>query len=286
VAIDPATCGATTAPIERSWNADDCILYALAVGAGRDDPFAELAFTTENSAGVEQRALPTFGALLGRPSPDALPLIGDYDPARLVQAGQAVVLHRPVPVAGTLRATTTITDVADKGSGALVTLTTDSVDAGTGAPLLRTVTSLFVRGAGGFGEGRSTTVHRAPPERAPDHVVTYGTLPGQALLYRLCGDRNPLHSDPAFAVAAGFDGPILHGLCVFGFAGRALMHAVCEGDPSRVGRIAGRFRAPTRPCDTLIVSIWVDDGGESATSSTTTADGVEVISDGQLELRA
>ena len=201
--IDPAACGVMGEPVERAWTSTDCILYALAVGAGREDPSAELAFTTENTLDVPQQVLPTFGATLGRPTPDVLERIGTFDPAMLVQAGQTVALHRPIPVAGSLRATSTLASVEDKGSGALVTITTDSVETSTGEPLLTTTTSLFVRGEGGFGGKRTRTRRHAPPERVPDHVVTDATLPGQALLYRLVGDRNPLHSDPAFAAGGG-----------------------------------------------------------------------------------
>ena len=284
--IDPAACGVTGEPVERTWTSTDCILYTVAVGAGRDDPSAELAFTTENTLDVPQQVLPTFGATLGRPTPDMLEGIGTFDPAMLVQAGQTVALHRPIPAAGSLRATSTLAGIADKGSGALVTITTDSVDTRAGEPLLTTTTSLFVRGEGGFGGKRTPTARHAPPERAPDHVVTDATLPGQALLYRLVGDRNPLHSDPAFARAAGFDGPILHGLCVFGFTGRALLRLLCAGDVTRFGHIEGRFSQPTLPGDTLSVSIWVADDAASATFTTTTQRGTTVISGGVWRARA
>ncbi len=284
--IDLAACGVTGEPVERTWTPTDCILYALAVGAGLDDPSAELAFTTENTRDVPQQVLPTFGATLGRPAPDILERIGTFDPALLVQAGQTVALHRPIPVAGSLRATSTLARIEDKGSGALVTITTDSVDTRSGEPLMTTTTSLFVRGEGGFGGARTSTPRQAPPAPSPDHVVTDATRPGQALLYRLVGDRNPLHSDPAFARAAGFDGPILHGLCVFGFTGRALLRVLCGGDATRFGRIEGRFSQPTMPGDTLSVSIWTDDDATSAVFRTTTPRGTTVISDGVWRARA
>jgi acyl dehydratase len=284
--IDPTGCGVTGNPFDRSWTSTDCILYSLAVGAGDDDPSRELAFTTENTNGVEQQALPTFGAIIGRPTPDVLGMAGTFDPAMLVHAGQSVTLHRPIPVEGAIRATTTLTEVEDKRSGALITFTTESLDVSSGEPLLTTTSALFVRGEGGFGGARTAAVRRRPPERAPDHVVPYATSPGQALLYRLCGDRNPLHSDPAFARSAGFDRPILHGLCAYGFTGRALLHSLCDGDPARFGSIEGRFSRPTLPGDMLIVSIWLDDEGVDATFTTTTHDGATVISDGRFAPRA
>jgi len=197
-----------------------------------------------------------------------------------------VQLHRPIPLEGTARSTSTLVSVEDKGSGALLTTETESVDAATGEPMFTTRSSVFIRGEGGFGGERTPTVRNEPPDRAPDHEVTYRTLPGQALLYRLCGDRNPLHSDPAFAAAGGFDRPILHGLCTYGFTGRALLHALCGSDPARFGRMEGRFSRPVMPGDTLTVSMWLDDGGAAATFRTATQDGTIVLDGGRLTLRA
>ena len=211
--------------------------------------------------------------------------IGTYNPAMLVHAGQSVELHRPIPVEGTVRTTGTVTGVEDKGSGALVTTEASSVDAATGEPMFTTRSSVFIRGEGGFGGERTPTAKVEPPARDPDHEVTYRTLPGQALLYRLCGDRNPLHSDPAFAAAGGFDRPILHGLCTYGFTGRALLHALCDSDPKRFGRMEGRFSRPVMPGDTLTVSMWLDDDGAAATFQTRTGDGTVVIDGGRLTLR-
>jgi len=154
-----------------------------------------------------------------------------------------------------------VTGIYDKGSGAVVVSESTSVDAGSGQPCFSTTTSLFIRGEGGFGGERGPSSTVPMPEREPDEVVTYPTRTDQALLYRLSGDRNPLHSDPVFAKRAGFDRPILHGLCTYGFTGRALLHAVCGSDPARFGTMAGRFSRPTYPGDTLTVAIW-DDGDE------------------------
>ena len=138
----------------------------------------------------------------------------------------------------------------------------ESRDPQSGELLLRTKMSAFIRGEGGFGGDRGPAGGRnAPPDRAPDHVVSYETRPDQALIYRLSGDRNPLHSDPEFARMAGFDRPILHGLCTYGFTGRALLHALCDSDPSRFGGMEGRFSKPVLPGDTLAVSIWEDGDG-------------------------
>ena len=133
-----------------------------------------------------------------------------------------------------------------------------TVLASTGEPLWDSTTTLFVRGEGGFGGERGSSDHWAPPDRPADHVVAYPTAVNQALIYRLSGDRNPLHSDPWLAGLAGQDRPILHGLCGYGFTGRALLHTICESDPARFGTFSARFSSPVLPGDTLTVHIWVE----------------------------
>ena len=242
-------------PVELSWSADDALLYALSVGAGQQDPCSELEFTTENSAGRPVRVLPTFGILLGRGSLN-VPL-GEINQAATVHAGQTITAHRPLPAAGTARSVATVTGIYDKGSAAQVVMEIETTDATTGEPLATQSASIFVRGEGGFGGDRGPGTRWAPPERPPDHVVTYQTRPEQALLYRLTGDHNPLHADPAFAARAGFQRPILHGLCTYGYTGRALLHAVCGSDPARFKSMEARFTRPVLPGDELDVAIWM-----------------------------
>ena len=155
------------------------------------------------------------------------------------------------------------------------------MDGETGEPRFSTRTGLFIRGEGGFGGERGPSGARnQPPSRDPDHVVSYATRADQALLYRLSGDRNPLHSDPAFAKRAGFDRPILHGLCTFGMAGRALLHTLCGSDPARFSSMEARFSRPIYPGDTLSVSMWVD--GREAVFRTETQDGTVVLDGGRM----
>jgi acyl dehydratase len=270
-------------PVERSWDADDALLYALGVGAGADDPLQELQFTTENSTGVELRMLPTF-AVLAAQAGGARRKLGDFDPALLVHAEQGFELHAPLPTAGRVRVTTTVTGMYDKGSGALVTSEANAVDAESGKHLVTSRGGTFIRGEGGFGGERGPRDDWAAPERDPDHVVRYRTKPDQALIYRLSGDRNPLHADPTFAARGGFPRPILHGLCTYGFTGRALLHALCDGDPDRFHSMYGRFSRPVLPGDELVVSIWRDgDGprGSTALFRTATGDGNVVIDRGR-----
>lgn len=282
--IDPEAVGRTTEPVEHSWDSEDCLLYALGVGAGALDPTGfELEYTTENSADIDQRVLPTFAVILGAGASQGLPSFGTFNPAMLVHGEQAIELHGPIPVRGTVRTTSTVTGVWDKGSGAVVTLESTSVDATTGEPRFANTTSVFIRGEGGFGGERGPSGPRnVAPERVPDHVVTYTTRPDQALLYRLSGDRNPLHSDPSFAKMAGFDRPILHGLCTYGFTGRALLHTLCGSDPASFKAMEGRFSKPVFPGDTLTVSMWVE--GNEAVFRTETQRGDVVIDAGRFRM--
>ena len=261
--IDPGAVGATSDKVEISWTSTDCLLYALGVGAGAADPAAELEYTTENSIGVQQQVLPTFPVILGI---DALrgvyPKIGPFDHAMLVHAEQSVTLHAPLPVEGRVTTQATVSAMWDKGSGAVVSTDTIAVDTTSGQPLFTLGASVFIRGEGGWGGDRGPGKPADPPDRAPDHELTYATRIDQALLYRLSGDRNPLHSDPQYAAKAGFAAPILHGLCTYGFTGRALLHALCDGDAEQFGSMSGRFSRPVMPGDTLTVSMWrLDDGG-------------------------
>jgi acyl dehydratase len=143
----------------------------------------------------------------------------------------------------------------------VVATSTVANDKATGKALWTTTSSAFIRGEGGWGGDRGPSGAVEFPDRAPDHTVAYATRPDQALLYRLSGDRNPLHSDPKFAAMGGFDRPILHGLCSFGFTGRALLHALCQSDPDRFVSMAARFSKPVFPGEELTVTMWVTGEG-------------------------
>jgi acyl dehydratase len=169
--------------------------------------------------------------------------------------------------------------IYDKGKAGVAVLETLAFDT-SGAPLFTNASTLFIRGAGGFdGDRGPSAPDNSPPDRAADHSVTYQTSVDQALVYRLSGDRNPLHSDPAFAARAGFDRPILHGLCTYGFSGRALVHTVCEGDASRFRHIEGRFVSPVFPGEALTVRIW---GTGDGTAVFTTSVGDRLVIDNGL----
>src|SRR6201987_2168669 len=282
--LDHTLVGVPSEPQERSWDSKDALLYAVGVGAVPGDPLQELEFTTENCEGIEQQVLPTFGVLIAQARPGRT--LGEFDPALLVHAEQAFELHRPLPVAGTVRTTATVTGIYDKGSGALVVTENVAVDAATGEPLVTSQTGTFTRGGGGLGGPRGAAEEPWQlPDRAPDFQVVRETRPEQALIYRLSGDRNPLHVDPKFAARGGFSQPILHGLCTYGVTGRALLQALCDGDPARFGSMSGRFSRPVWPGESLTISIWRQDGSDTALFQTTKDDGTVVIDRGRVRER-
>jgi len=281
--LDQSLVGVPSEPQERTWSSTDALLYAIGVGAGLGDPLAELEFTTENSEGVRQQVLPTYAVLVAQPRTGRR--LGDFDRAMLVHAEQAFELHRPLPVSGTVRTVSTVTGIYDKGSGALVASENVAVDAESGEKLVTSTSGAFIRGEGGFGGERGPSDRWQRPDRPPAQQVVQPTRPEQALLYRLSGDRNPLHADPKFAARGGFSRPILHGLCTYGVTGRALLHALCGSDPARFRSMSGRFSRPVLPGDTLTVSIWLQDG-DTALFQTATQDGTVVIDHGRMRFRA
>jgi acyl dehydratase len=251
--------GTSGEPHTVSWTSDEALLYAIGVGAGQDDPLAELALTTENSHGVEQRVLPTFGVVLNQFRGGSRLDIGTFNPAMLVHAEQSVALSGAIPPSGSLEVTSTVTGIYDKGSGALVVSEATGRLTGAADPLVVTRSSLFIRGEGGFGiAGPQDSWPQ--PEREPDRVLTASTRPDQALLYRLSGDHNPLHSDPSFAARAGFPRPILHGMCTYGVVGRVLLAALADGDPERFAGMSGRFSKPVFPGGELTIRVWQSEG--------------------------
>ena len=271
--INPDKVGATSAPARFSWSSRDAIIYALGVGAGVHD----LPFTIEK----DQQVLPTYAVIPGMLAIGAIQGVGDLNFAMMVHGEQGIRLHADLPVDGTVDVTGEITGIWDKGSGALI----EFLGKGTtpdGQLLFETTTALFFRGEGGFGGERGPGGSAGVPDRAPDHKIDLPTSFDQALLYRLSGDTNPVHSDPEMARMVGFDRPILHGLCTYGFAGRGLLQEVCGGDPSRFGSMSARFTKPVYPGQTLVLSIW-DEGDEFAFQAATD---VTVLDAGRFSVRS
>ena len=262
--LNPDAVGATGDPRTISWTSKDALLYAVGIGAGQ----ADLQFSTENTQDTPQVVYPTFAVVAGSGSPaggrSAMSQIGSFNWALLVHGSQAITLHRPIPVEAEAVTQDKVVAMYDKGKAAVVVVENE-VKLTTGEPLWNTRSSAFIRGEGGWGgdRGPSGPQNEPPADRAPDEEVTLQTLPDQAFVYRLSGDRNPLHTDPSFAALGGFDRPILHGLCTYGFTGRALLGALCDNDVTRFHHIEGRFSSPVMPGDALTVRMWRTAAGEA-----------------------
>jgi acyl dehydratase len=271
--INPEAVGAKGAPSKRSWTSKDALLYAVGIGAGTD----ELQYTTENTKNIDQKVFPTFAVIVGG---GGIPMreVGSFNPTLMVHGEQGIELLGEIPAEGEIESVGECTAIYDKGSAAVLEFTSESKNVATGEVLLRTRTSLFCRGEGGWGGDRGPSEKIQFPSRTSDRQVSYTTREDQALTYRLSGDRNPLHSDPSFAAMGGFEKPILHGLCTYGFTGRGLLNEICGGDAGRFKSMNARFSKPVFPGDTLTVSIWVD--GSEALFKTTNQDGDVVIDQG------
>lgn len=261
MAIDiEAALGAAPTTRVLSWSARDVLLYHLSLGAGRDaatDP--ELGWTFER----DLRVLPTFALVAGRGvsagdgrAAPAMSMPGiDIDLRRVLHGGQSLTVHRPLPVAGSATLTTRVADVWDKGKAAVVVLEHAASDE-AGEPLWTTEMQIWARGEGGFGGDPGPESSSPETNAVPDHVIDVPTTPDQALLYRLNGDLNPLHIDPEFARAAGFDAPILHGLASYGILAKALVDHLLDGDPARLHSLTVRFAGTLTPGQTIRTTVW------------------------------
>ena len=253
-----AALGVEFGAVEFSWAATDVQLYNLAVGAGADpmNP-AELSYVIDDKPQV----LPTFGCVAAsfhQVEPPTVSWPGvDIDLARVLHASEQIQLPAALPAAGRGQAVSRIVEIWDKGTAAVVVLET-VVTGLDGAVLWTQRRSIFARGEGGFGGSRGPATADVMPRREPDFDVEIPVLPQQALLYRLCGDRNPLHSEPGFAAAAGFPRPILHGLCTFGMTCKTMVDTCLDSDASQVGAYRARFAGVAYPGEMLRLSIWQD----------------------------
>ncbi len=283
--VNPNAVGCTSSVCERTWTPADTMLYALSIGAGAEDPTGtDLQFVTENSTGIELVALPTFAVILGSGVPGLTEHFGTYDKSQLVHAEQSVELHAPLPPLGCADVQASVVGVYDKGTAAIIETRTTAKDTASGSPLFTTGANVFIRGEGGWGGDRGPATSPIVPDREPDAEAIVSTRPDQALLYRLNGDRNPLHSDPVFAARGGFDRPILHGLCTFGITGRVLLRELCADDVNRFVGMSGRFSRPVFPGEKLTVAIWrLADG--TAAVRTTSSSGEVVLDRGSCRIR-
>ncbi|MER7663837.1 MaoC/PaaZ C-terminal domain-containing protein [Streptomyces sp. NPDC096193] len=284
--IDPAKAvAAEPRSAEITWDRKDVQLYHLGLGAGTPatDP-AELRYTLESRLHV----LPSFATVAGAGKGVVGGLTGpglDIDLASVLHGGQTVRLHRPIPSAGTALSTTRVAAVYDKGKAAVLVLRTEAAD--DDGPLWTNDSQIFVRGEGGFGGERGPSSRTELPASEPDKTVEKPIREDQALLYRLSGDLNPLHADPEFAARAGFDRPILHGLCSYGMALKAVVDTLLDGDVTRVRSCTTRFAGIVFPGETLRIRMWRrTEGTEDIRVSVTAVerDDAPVLADTTVEL--
>lgn len=266
--IDPAKALAADPMVDEfSWDQDDVILYHLGLGAGMDAPTdpAELAYVYENGLKVLPSfgVVPPFPALFGVNQLDGV----DINMMMVLHGEQELEVHAPIPVDGTVTNTARVVDVQDKGKAAVVVLEVESA-LPDGTVLFTNRFMIFARGEGGFGgePGTSTTIE--VPDREPDGTFESKTMTHQALIYRLSGDKNPLHADPMFAQMAGFDTPILHGLATYGIVLKAVVDGMLDGDVSKVKGWRTRFAGVVFPGETIVTKAWQTDDGIVVTAET------------------
>ncbi len=275
--IDPKVVGRSTEPLTFEYGWRETVLYALGVGAKAD----ELDYLYE---GRGPKVLPTFAVIPAfQASLLAMAEIGG-NLVTLVHGGQAIRLFKPIPPSGRLRSVATVTGLYDLVRMAQAIITTRTTD-DRGDLLFETDFSIIYRGEGGFGGGRPPETPRAsPPDREPDFHLEEATSETQALLYRLSGDINPLHADPAIGKMAGFGKPILHGLCTFGHVGRAVIKSLCGGDGNKLRSLSAQFRKPVFPGETLVTEGWTIEPGKVVLRSSVKERNEQVITGSVAEL--
>lgn len=269
---------------EFTYTDRETMLYALGVGMGADPlDRRELPFVYENGLKV----LPTQATVIAFSAGRTLETGINF--MMVVHGEQRLTVHKPLPDQGTVVTDWRLIHVIDKGAGKGAVLVGETVikDKATGEKLVTLVSSTFARADGGFGGSPEGGPQPHPtPTRAPDAELAIPTRPDQALLYRLSGDRNPLHSDPDFAKAAGFERPILHGLCTYGVTCRAVLATYCDFDPTRIVGHDVRFSSPVFPGETIVTRMWKDGNIVSFEASVQERPGVTVIKNGKTTLAA
>ena len=282
--IDLGKALAATFPTQRAeWGPDNVILYHLGIGAGFEKPTdaQELEYTYEQNLKVlpSYGVIPIMGATAGL---NDIPGI-DINFMMVLHGEQELVLHRPIPVSGAVENKGRIAAIWDKGKAALIVM--EAVSSDKDGPLFTNRTGIFARGEGGFGGESGPPVGNHPPQRAPDVTAESKTMPNQALIYRLSGDKNPLHADPQFAAMGGFDRPILHGLSSFGVVCKAVVDNVLAGDVTKVARYQVRFAGVVYPGETIVTMVWRE-GDRLLIAAKTKERDTPVLSNAVIELRS
>ncbi|KOV68089.1 3-alpha,7-alpha,12-alpha-trihydroxy-5-beta-cholest-24-enoyl-CoA hydratase [Streptomyces sp. AS58] len=261
-----------------TWTPKDVLLYHLGIGAGAPatDP-DELRYTLETNLHV----LPSFATVAGAGAPGVISSLSipgvEVELSRVLHGGQSLEIHRPLPVQGTATATGRIAAVYDKGKAAVLVMRTEVADAD--GPLWTNDSQIFLRGEGGWGGDRGPSARLEPPAGGPDRTVERRLRDDQALLYRLSGDWNPLHADPEFAEVAGYERPILHGLCTYGTTLKAVVDTLLGGDVTRVRSYTTRFAGVVYPGETLRIRMWRREGAVRVAVSAVERDDAPVLAD-------
>lgn len=275
--------------LRAAYDEKDVMLYALGVGMGRDPlDEKELPFVYENNG---LKVVPTFASVINRgeapPQAQRMPQKSEINFALVVDGERRITIHKPLPAKCEVIAEERFLDILDKGEGKGAVLIQERVvrEAASNDRLFTIVSSIFARGDGGFGgKPQGGPELHAIPERAPDLIKECDTRPDQAFLYALSGDRNPLHRDPAFAKMLGFPRPILHGLCSYGTACRAVLSTVAGYQPERIRQFDVRFSKPVFPGETLVVELWQDGGAISWRAGVKERPGTIVLNNGFCQL--
>jgi len=250
MALNLESVGKTWGPYEFTYSERDLIIYALGIGFTKQN----LEYVYEGAK--DFKAFPTYGVILPSNAGAEAFLSTKANFAMVVHGEQRLQIHNPLPKGGTVQTTATLEGVYDKGSGALIVMRFDTREK-SGAPVCTNWVSAFVRGSGGFG-GPAQPKKEVPPipPKNPDALLDAQTDVNQAALYRMSGDRNPLHIDPAVAKMVGFQEPILHGLCTYGVVCRRFVQEVLKGDSGKVKSYSARFSSPVIPGEKLQVKVW------------------------------
>jgi acyl dehydratase len=264
--IDLSLIGKKYGPIPFEYTWKNVVLYAIGIGAQAED----LPFVFENAKGG-LKVFPSFSVVMGSPLfKELFKEMKNVDLSRFIHGEQTIKLYHPIPPEGKALVEGGIANIYDKGKGALVVWRMKFMREG-GEALGETESGIFYVGEGGFGgdPGPKTEALDPPPGASPDFTASYFIPENQAALYRLNGDINPLHIDPDFAKRGGFSRPILHGLCTYGYATRAILYKACDGDVRRFKEFKARFSGVVYPGDTLVTEGWIDKGGRYLIQSRT-----------------
>jgi acyl dehydratase len=255
--------GKQFAPLEHTLTPRDCMLYALGVGIGtRPEAVEDLQFVYEDGLQV----FPAMVNVISHPGAWVKAPELEIDWVKLLHGEQSFSMLKPLLADQTYVGSYRVADIIDKGAGkgAMLYLEKSLAEKSTGAVVSRVTSTYVLRGDGGCGGTTTTTpALHAIPERPADQNISLTTLPQAGLIYRLSGDYNPIHASPVIARKAGFERPILHGLCTMGVVTRAILQACCNHRPERLRSVKLRFSAPVYPGETIVAEFWREPAGVS-----------------------